>query len=71
MPKCPKCGAEISELRVVAHNPGRLALVDGTPVYEWASDVYGDSVVGMEYICPECGETLFSEPTEAENFLTG
>ena len=70
MAKCPKCEAEI----------GRL-MWSGTQVqmgtFERASDgtcyVDEDPVAHEmeteEFFCPECGEQLFDDQSEAEDFL--
>lgn len=69
MPKCPKCGSDIDKLKVVQHNTGILSVVDGNPIYEWASDIYGSEVCLMEFICPECDEVIFDSPEVAMGFL--
>ena len=68
--RCPKCGAEIDHLRVISEEVGELRMADGEPEYEWSSEIYGDSVVSMKFMCPECDEVLFIDPYEAAQFLS-
>jgi len=71
MPKCPKCGEEISELFYKVIDNGRVWLNDkGEIEYELASDIYGDEQKSVgEFRCPECGEVLFASEHEAIEFL--
>jgi hypothetical protein len=72
MPKCPKCGEEITYLSVRSIDSGIFRIDEnGDPEYEWASDIYGDEVIGMEFLCPECREVLFHDVDEAIEFLGG
>jgi predicted RNA-binding Zn-ribbon protein involved in translation (DUF1610 family) len=69
--KCPKCGAEIDHLKVIAENLGTLRIEGGEATYEWASDIYGGSIIGTKFKCPECYEVLFTDQCAAEGFLLG
>ena len=70
MPKCPKCGKEINELTVEVIDIGSVRLNShGELEYEFASDIYGDSVKGIKFTCPECGAELFDNEEDAEDFL--
>lgn len=60
MPKCPKCNKEIDKLYEVC------AGEDNTIHRNEPGYVPGTET---EYECPECQETLFSNPGDAENFL--
>ena len=72
MPKCPKCGKEISYLKEWDRGwEGFELRVDGEGIanYEKMGDfVYGDEV---QYDCPECHETLFYREDDAIKFLSG
>jgi len=73
MSKCPKCGKEIDYLR------------DFSPMWQefkMTIDKIGDAHYELvdnstpmdrddEYICPECGEVLFTDEEEAVKFLEG
>jgi hypothetical protein len=70
MPKCPKCGEEVSELFYKVIDGGRVWLNDdGNIEYELASDTYGDEAKWLEFTCPECGEVLFTSEEDAIEFL--
>ena len=69
MTKCPKCGAEIEVLHLYAKQ-GRLWRVwlDGDDLlYDWIDDI--SDFEDTEYVCPECGETLFLSDEGAKEFL--
>jgi len=71
MAKCLKCGAEICNLKIRSIDYGTLEIDDenGDLNYEWISDLYGDQQKGIEFRCPQCGELLFTDYEEAEDFL--
>ncbi|KKN51457.1 hypothetical protein LCGC14_0622730 [marine sediment metagenome] len=62
---CPKCKGKISYLRW-SENAVRFGS------FEKDGDYITDSVEGnggMEYLCPECDEVLFTDEQEANDFL--
>ncbi|NHV05775.1 MAG: hypothetical protein HA495_00365 [Thaumarchaeota archaeon] len=73
MVKCPKCGAEISELIAYITNVAEedVFRVDknGEVEYEKVDEVYGD--IEISYMCPECGAQLFRREEDAKKFLLG
>jgi predicted RNA-binding Zn-ribbon protein involved in translation (DUF1610 family) len=69
MPKCPKCGKEINELHLYGKQTQlyRVWFDKGDLHYEWADS--SSDMESEEYLCPECGETLFTSEEEATEFL--
>jgi len=68
MSRCPKCEKEIGYLAAEMTDHGILRVhPDGTPDYEWTCDYGGNP--DFIFKCPECGEVLFTDAGEAENFL--
>lgn len=69
MPKCPKCGKEIEELRNYSARTDSFAVTltkSGYLDYAHLNDSdYDDGV----FCCPECDEELFSTEKEAITFL--
>ena len=77
---CPDCGWRLETVahRIRCGDCGSLnlerQLPDGRLIkadlnYEWISDLYGDQQKGIEFRCPQCGELLFTDYEEAEDFL--
>jgi len=73
MPKCPKCGKEITSLRCIIHLVAEYELTakseddfDYKEVWEEEDELYL-----RDYYCPKCGKTLFNIEDDAINFLLG
>jgi len=68
MPKCPECGEEIEYLNnLESGEMGYKLFSDGR--YE-GTEFYPDGGRN-EYECPECQTTLFTNETDALEFLKG
>ena len=68
MPKCPKCGKEVDQLkaRVSEVSDWLLMLEDGDPYWEEEDRTRtGDITFG----CPECEAVLFQDEEKALAFL--
>jgi predicted RNA-binding Zn-ribbon protein involved in translation (DUF1610 family) len=69
--RCPKCGKEIDYLYYYAYELQKATFYISSNNHaeysNWDSipDIKGDP----EYVCPECGEVLFTSEEEAEKFL--
>ncbi|MFQ5827099.1 MAG: hypothetical protein ACE5IA_07055 [Dehalococcoidia bacterium] len=73
MAKCPKCGAEIANLRNFTLHWTEYCFEvreDGSPSYTTDSVCFSDPVES-EYVCPGCHEVLFKSEPEAIGFLKG
>jgi len=70
MPECPNCKKEISQvLRLEMANVFSIMYLDEAgKVRQKEPSV---EPVGVEFLCPECKETLFDSSEDAENFLKG
>jgi len=55
----------------MAENLGTLRIEGGEPIYEWFSDIYGGSLIGTKFKCPECYEVLLTDQRATEDFLLG
>ena len=70
MPKCPECGKEINKLYEYDKGEDKFELYvgeDGKIHRDLINYLPGNEV---EYECPECQAVLFSNPGDAEKFLT-
>jgi transcription initiation factor IIE alpha subunit len=71
MPKCPKCGEEIDGLdnRTNAEVESYFIANNGG----WGEYLYTHNCYlnDGDYMCPECGEVLFTDEKSALNFLKG
>jgi len=65
MPRCPKCGEEISILLDWSRT-WVLYYFNGED-YECAGESHTDNA--DEFACPKCGEVLFYDGEEARKFL--
>jgi len=71
MPKCPICGEEIHELRIVHTKHGFDTLrVKDSGVPETIEGEDTDWYLS-HYECPECNEVVLSENSDAVAFLKG
>ncbi|MEM2463563.1 MAG: hypothetical protein QXY07_02645 [Candidatus Bathyarchaeia archaeon] len=69
MPKCPRCGEEISWLKNICEEVCEYYFEldeNGEPFYDYIDSWAGD---WNNYECPECGEILFTSEEEAIEFL--
>lgn len=73
MPKCPKCGKEISTLNVYAIAEIRyVCQANGLSEFEhYAVDEPYDDEHDVQAMCPHCDEVLFGTTDEAMAFLQG
>jgi len=68
---CPKCNAEIDELRFYERVDNSMWFsIDkgGKANYEGGEIIY-DGATDEEFCCPECSETLFTNEEKAVAFL--
>jgi predicted RNA-binding Zn-ribbon protein involved in translation (DUF1610 family) len=73
MPKCPKCGEEISCLLNYKYTSSlifTLSLKNGEPDYDLTDEVFPDVTDEGDFVCPQCGELLFTNEKEAVAFLS-
>lgn len=72
MAKCPKCGAEISELNryVRGETKSRFMLDKQGDGQSWEVDFFSDEDQ-EDYECPVCSEALTHDWDEAEAILRG
>jgi len=70
MPNCPKCGQAIDKLYEYARGETKYEVYLGEDgeIHRDELDYLPDSEV--EYECPECREVLFSNPGDADDFLS-
>jgi len=69
MSKCPKCLKEIKGLihYQSGYNRYDFWVVDNNPNYQHDTFIEDNNVI--EWCCPECNETLFTDEDEAIKFL--
>ena len=72
MIKCPKCKKEIDELK----HWEKIDSLSWCRVENGELDYYGqeqvyDNAIDLEWCCPECLETLFTDEKKAIKFLQG
>ena len=66
MAVCPKCGEDIGLLKVIAKQVVTLDFEAGC-AYE--NPEVADGLLDTEYACIECGEVLFTDEEQANDFL--
>ena len=67
MPRCPKCGKEITYLINFSEVVEQYKFCPRDPVKYVFIDKWGSGV--NEYVCPECEAVLFDNERDAEKFL--
>lgn len=67
MSLCPECGEEIAWLKVYEKGY-ETSSFDGSDYSDYEFEPSGE---GIEYSCPECSETLFTDTDRAILFLRG
>lgn len=68
MPKCPKCGTEIEYLNNWESGEMGYKLF---PNGDYEGMEFTTDGGTNEYVCPECKKTLFTNETDALEFLKG
>jgi len=78
MPKCPKCGAEISYLNERREYSDiylyRFEIYDNDGDYDSTfieNEGTDDEPINIEYYCPKCNGYLFGNIEDAVDFLSG
>ena len=71
MPKCPKCGEEIEELRNYCEKTATFYVCLKNGNLDYALDSEGDDYTEGGFECPKCAEELFTSEDDAKAFLAG
>ncbi|MEM3399042.1 MAG: hypothetical protein QW724_03790 [Nitrososphaerota archaeon] len=67
---CPRCGKDLGYLLNYC-KVYEAYIYDGEEYVRDSSKDITDTINDVEYICPECLETLFHDEGEADRFLEG
>jgi DNA-directed RNA polymerase subunit RPC12/RpoP len=68
MPECEKCGEEINSLDYKRTIHGTAKPENGMVIYSPDFDKFRQEIT---YSCPKCGQELFNDDYQAEQFLKG
>ncbi len=69
MARCPKCKEEIDFL--LFHVDVACMLMEKGDIAFDTEDIDDDAGLVKDFLCPECGEIIFTDKQEADNFLKG
>ena len=69
MPICPNCKKIINELEMVRTGVEKARFYIEGEFYDYEGETFDSDGDFLEFKCFECGETLFDDYDEAEQFL--